>query len=330
MHLPLLLADVLATYPVAHQDRQRPLAPPTPLRFFDAEGRFHARPFVYLQTEDPTRLGHYLEDRSQRFPLRFFAPGPWGKRLLGVDEPAALHLLGTDRLGRDVFSRLLHGARLSVLAGMLAATLAVALGTALGLVAGFYGGWWDRGATALLELFVSLPWLYLLIAVRAFLPLELDPMKANAVLAVLVGLLAWTRPARLVRGEALVARNLDPLIAARGFGASDLHLLRHHVLPHSYPTITTQWALLVPACVMAEITLSFLGLGASEPIPSLGTLLAPLASYSASTARWHMFSPAFLLAALVLSYHLMANAFRKRLGVDSVFGLSSAEGEIHG
>ncbi|MEM8929733.1 MAG: ABC transporter permease [Acidobacteriota bacterium] len=317
LHVVVLAAGVLAPHDPTTQNRRLSFAPPTTLHWIDADGGFHWRPFVYRLEPDPQRPGGWREDPSQRFPLRLRVPseprqlGPWTAhhRWLGVDPPAAFHPLGTDRFGRDVASRLLHGARRSLFAGFAAAWLAILVGSTLGVVAGFYGGRVDRVLMRGTELALALPWLYLLLGVRAALPLDVDPSRALVLLVLLVGLLAWAIPARMVRGETLAIRERESVLAARGFGAGDLHLIRHHVVPAIAPTVLTQWALLTPQCVLAEATLSFFGLGAAEPHPSLGTLLSADQALLALDTPVGLFAPAVTLALVVLSYHLLANAF---------------------
>lgn len=331
LHGAAFFAGALAPHDPTEQNRRLPFAPPTRVHFFDAQGTFHLRPFVHRLEPDPRRPEAWREDRSRRYPLQFFVPseprsfGPivLRHRLVGVAPPATFHPLGTDRFGRDIASRLLHGARRSLFAGLGAALLAVALGTAVGVVAGFYGGWVDRSIMRGTELALALPWLYLLLGVRAVLPLDIDPGRVLVLLVLLVGLLAWARPARLVRGETLALRERESLVAARGFGASDLHLLRHHVLPAVATTAFTQIALLAPQCVLAEVTLSFFGLGATEPRPSLGTLLSAEEALLLVGTHAGLLGPVLALVLVVLSYHLLANALltsrdpADRLAVDS-------------
>jgi peptide/nickel transport system permease protein len=315
-HLAALGAGFLAPYPPHAQDRLLPYAPPTRVRFVDAEGGFHLRPFVYAPDEEALDDGRYEEDRGRTVPVRFLVAGsPYavaGLRsrvhLFGVDEPARLFLLGTDGLGRDQFSRLLHGARLSLAAGLLATALSLGLGWLLGTLAGFYGRWVDallmRGA----ELFLALPWLYLLFAVRAVLPLHVSAGQAFLTVVLVIGLVDWARPARLVRGVVLSARERNYVLAARGFGASDLYLIRRHVAPQTLPLVLTQAALLVPQYILAEVTLSFLGLGVSEPVPSLGNMLSALQQYHVLVSHWWMWLPGLSLVPLFLSYSALAHA----------------------
>jgi peptide/nickel transport system permease protein len=331
LHLGALGAGFLAPYGFDEQDRGHSYSPPVRLRWRDGEGRLHLRPFLYIGVEKPGAPGLYVEDRSRAFPVRFLVrttPAPpgrdgarvrlFGVRLFGVDSPARIYLLGTDRYGRDQFSRLLYGARVSLFSGLLAAALAVSLGLVAGAAAGFRGGWLDQVLMRTSELFLALPWLYLLLAVRAVLPLDLAPAGSFLLLVAVLGAVGWARPAHLVRGAVLSARRRDYVLAAQGFGGSDLYVLRRHVLPQAAGVALTQLALLVPQYVLAEVAMSFLGLGVAEPVPSWGTMLAELERYDALISyRWLLW-PAVLLTGAVLSYHTLAEHFRERLQTGEV------------
>jgi peptide/nickel transport system permease protein len=321
LHAAIMLAGFIAPYDEATQNREMPFAPPSRIHFIDPAGHFHARPFVYGWKHPQDDFTVYDVDQSQIYPLRFFVTGASYKlaglirtdtHFFGVDEPATVNLFGTDQFGRDVFSRTLIGGQISLLAGLLAAGLALALGTIIGGLAGFYGGWWDailmRGA----ELFLALPWLYLLFAVRAFLPLQVEPKQAFLLLVVIIGSVGWARPARLIRGVVLSARERDYVRAARGFGASDLYILRRHVLPQAGGVILTQAALLVPQYVLAEIALSFLGLGVGEPVPTWGNMLASLMQVHILESYWWMIAPGLAAIPFFLGYMALGNALEKR------------------
>jgi peptide/nickel transport system permease protein len=320
VHLAALGAGFLAPYGPTEQNRMWPYAPPTRLRFVDAEGRFHPRPFVYALSEAALDEGRYEEDRGRALPVRFLvrgSPGALGGEsarlhLFGVEEPARIFLLGTDGVGRDQLSRLMHGARLSLAAGLLATLLSLGLGWLLGLLAGFYGGRLDALVMRGAELFLALPWLYLLFAVRAVLPLHVPAAQAFLMVVLVIGLVDWARPARLVRGLVLSARERNYVLAARGFGASDLYLIRRHIAPHTVPLVLTQAALLVPQYILAEVTLSFLGLGVSEPAPSLGNMLAALQQYHVLVSYWWMWLPGLALVPVFLAYFALSQALPAR------------------
>jgi peptide/nickel transport system permease protein len=315
LHLPVLAAGWLAPYPPEVQYRELIWAPPVRPHLVDAEGAFHPWPFVYALRDHPERFGQYVEDESRRYPLRLLVRDEAGAlRLLGVDAPARLALLGTDGLGRDVLARLLHGGRVSLFAGLLAATLSSLVGLVLGSVAGYRGGAADAALMRLSELFLALPWLYLLLAVRAFLPLDASPVGTFLVLVLVIGLVDWARPARLVRGVALSARERDFVRAARGFGASDRYLIRHHVAPLALPVLLTRASLAVPQYVLAEVTLSFVGLGIAEPAASWGGLLASLQEYHVLVSCGWMWSPALALVAVVSAYYWLADRLQHALG----------------
>jgi peptide/nickel transport system permease protein len=230
--------------------------------------------------------------------------------LLRVEEPATMFLLGTDEFGRDVFSRLLHGGRVSLLAGLVATLLSVSLGLLLGGLSGYIGGRFDDGVMRLTEVFLALPWLYLLLAVRAFLPLHVSPVQAFLLLVVIIGVIGWAPPARLIRGVVMSARERDYVRAARGFGASHRYLLRRHVLPAAFGVALTQATLLIPRYILAEVTMSFLGLGVGEPAPSWGSMLTCLQQYHIALSAWWMLSPGDVLVLVVLCYHQVAGSFQ--------------------
>ncbi len=314
IHGVVALAGFFAPYHYATQSRMLPFAPPTPIHFQDPAGGWHPRPFVYRQVGDDSGSG-YVEDTSRAYPIRFFVRGePYDVlglftaevHLFGVEEPARVFLSGSDGFGRDQLSRLIYGGRISLLAGLLAAALSLGLGTLLGTVAGFYGRWVDALVMRGAELFMALPWLYLLLAARAFLPLSISPAQAFLLLVTLIGAIGWARPARLVRGVMLSAKERDYVRAARGFGAGDLYLIRRHLLPQTLGVVLTQAALLVPQYILAEVTLSFLGLGVAEPVPSWGTMLGELQQYHVLSSYWWMFSPGLVLIAVFVSYHRLA------------------------
>jgi peptide/nickel transport system permease protein len=322
VHAAILFAGFLAPYGFANQDRELPFAPPTRVRFFDTQGRFHARPFVYGLVSDPSQPNAYTTDTTQEYPIHFFVAGapyrvagilPDRVHFFGVDEPGRILLFGSDAFGRDQFSRFLYGGQLSLLAGLLAAAISVMLGMLIGGLAGFYGGWIDEALMRGGDLFLALPWLYLLFAVRATLPLHVSQRQVFLLLVTVMGLIGWARPARLIRGVALSAKERNFVLAARGFGASNAYILRRHVLPQAYGVVLTQITLLIPQYILAEVTLTFLGLGVGEPMPSWGSLLSSLQQYYVLASYWWMFLPALFLMPSFLAYYLAADALQERL-----------------
>jgi peptide/nickel transport system permease protein len=320
----VLAAPFLAPYDPVAQDREFSFTPPTRLHFVDADGGWHLRPFTYALSRRPGTLDQFEEDRSRLYFVRFLVRGApyrvagpisseW--RLLGVDAPGRLFLFGTDEYGRDLLSRFLHGGRISLLAGLLGAGISLTAGVLLGTIAGFFGSWVDEGIMRVGELFLALPWLYLLLAVRVTLPLDIGAGQTFLLLVTVMALVGWARPALLVRGLVMAARTREYVVAARSFGASNLHVVRRHVLPQVGGLALTQAAILVPQYTLAEVTLSFFGLGVGEPTPSWGNILAGLRHYHVIASYWWMFVPAVALVPVFLLYHLLADSLHRRTSI---------------
>ncbi len=320
LHGVIACAGFFAPYDPTSQDRKNPYLPPMRVHLVDAQGHLHSRPFVHpLRLREGT-FDQYEEDIARADLLRFFSTGdryrlfgflPCRWHLFGVENIRA-YLLGSDGYGRDQLSRLLYGTQVSLLAGLIGAGLTVLIGLCIGGVAGYYGGWRDDVLMRVTELFLALPWLYLLFALRAFLPLAVNPLEAFFLIVGVTGTVGWGRPARLVRGVVLSAKERDFVRAARGFGATDGYLFRRHILPETSSVLLTQAAILVPQFVLAEMTLSFLGLGVPEPVPSLGNLLSNLQQYSVLASYWWMYLPALTMVPFFLGYLGLASSLQER------------------
>ena len=321
IHALVLFAGFVAPYNFDTQERFHPFAPPTRIHFFDSHGRLHFRPFVYALHQDE-QSSEYREDQSVNLPIRFFTTGEeyrllgvWRCRIhfFGVSTPARIYLLGADGFGRDQLSRILYGGRISLFAGLLAASLSVLLGLAWGSLAGFYGGKIDDVIMRFADLFVVVPWFYLLLAIRAMLPLHIGPAVAFFLVIATIGIVGWARPARLVRGVVLSRRERNFVLAARGFGASNLYLLSRHILPAAWGVALTQMAVLIPQFILAEVLLSFLGLGIGEPVPSWRNMLAYAQQYHVLVSYWWMLLPGLALVPVFFVYHKLADSHHARL-----------------
>lgn len=302
------LADFLAVYDPIVQHREHNFAPPTKVHFADAEGRWYLRPFVYA------------EESQQQFPLRFFVVGapyrlfgliPSQRHLLGVDQPGRLFLLGSDALGRDVFSRLLYGARMSLMTAVVALLISLPLALLVGSLSGFYSGAFDFVSMRAIELFMALPALYLVIALRSALPLSLPPDKVFFAMVMVIALFGWAGLARIIRGAALSLRERDFVLAAKAIGATDARIIVHHILPNLTAVTLTQAALAAPGYILAEVTLSYLGLGVPEPLPSWGGMLASVGGVQQLSAFWWNLSPGAAIFITSLAFYLLAEGLRE-------------------
>ena len=317
-HLAFVFAGFLAPYDPAEQQRELPYIAPAHLQFRGPEG-FHLRPVA-------CGASSVVDGPAPCYPVHFlihgwtysFAGLQWNVHLFGVPSWGRIAILGTDAYGRDVWSRLLFGGRISLAAGLLATLVSLVLAMLIGTISGFYGKWTDEFLMGGAELFLVVPWLYFLLVLRAMLPLHLTAAATFLLVVGVIGSLGWARPMRLVRGVVLSARERNYVLAARGFGASDTYLLRRHIAPMTAGVLLTQAALLVPQFVAAEAALSFFGLGVSEPVPSWGNMLAVLQQYSVLVSYWWMLAPAIALVITSVMYGWLAEALQRSLKSSSI------------
>ena len=231
-----------------------------------------------------------------------------GELSAALRSPSTANLLGTDAQGRDVLSRVLFGARLSLAVGLTSQVIALTAGLALGLVAGFYGRWLDALVMRVADVTLAFPSLLLLIAVAAAVRPSL------AVVCVVIGLVGWAGMARLVRGQVLVARGLDYVQAARALGVSDGRLVTRHVLPNVLGPVIVAATLGVGGAIMAEAALSFVGLGAQPPTPSWGSMIAEGRDLL-RVAPWVSLFPGLAIGLTVLGVNLVGDGLRDALDV---------------
>ena len=225
-----------------------------------------------------------------------------------LQGPSASHWLGTDIQGRDVWARLVYGARVSLSAGIVSQSIALTIGLALGLVAGYYGGWIDEIVMRLADVTLAFPTLLLLIAMAAALQPSLG------VVFLTIGLVGWAGMARLVRGQVLVVRQLEFVQASKALGARDVRVVMLHVLPSVVAPVLIAVTLGVAAAIMAESALSFLGLGVQPPTPSWGSMIADGRDLNQlRTAPWTSLAPGMAIGAAVLGFNLLGDALRDAL-----------------
>lgn len=298
-----LAASSLAPHDPWTQFADFEYAPPMPPRILDDQGGLH-RLFIY-----PVRLVNRLErrfeeDRTRRVPLRWFTGG---KVLSTDDEEAPWLLLGGDALGRDVFARVLGGARLSLGVALLATAGALLIGAALGAAAGFAGGAVDSAAMRLADFVIVLPVIYVVLALRAVMPLILTPQQIFWTLVAVLACAGWPYAARGVRALIAAERQKEYAEAARAMGAGRLRILLRHLLPATRGYLGVQATLLLPAFIVAEATLSFVGLGFPDSSPSWGVMLPqPAETHALMQAPW-LLSPAAAIVITVLALHLLTD-----------------------
>jgi peptide/nickel transport system permease protein len=297
-----LFSPLLATHDPAAQSSQFVLAPPMPVRVIGDDGRWRA-PFVYPLRLQDRLLRTFGEDRGQPAPLQWFRGGR-----IASAAGAEWFPLGTDGLGRDVFARLVLGARLSLGVAAAAALAAIGLGAIVGGVAGVAGGRADAALMTLADFVIALPAIYVALTLRASLPLVLSTAAVFWTLVGVLALIGWPVVARGVRGIVSGEARQEYAEAARAAGAGRTRLLLHHLLPATFGFLAVQATLLVPAFILAEATLSYVGLGFADPAASWGSMLQAVErGRLLAEAPW-LLAPAFAIAITVLCVNLLGSA----------------------
>jgi peptide/nickel transport system permease protein len=314
-------SDFLAPYDYRAQSRREPNAPATAIHFRDEEGTFQLWPVIYKSDMADPLSQRYEEDRSTAFPLSFFVRGepyrflglvPAELRLFGVQGVEAkdaprINLLGTDALGRDRFSRLLGAIRFSLIVSPAGTLLACLIGTFLGTLSGYANRFVDTVLMGAADTMLALPALILILAARAAFPLELPPMRAAILLVLIFALTGWAEIARLSRSLVRSVREREYILAARSIGLSEPRILFRHVLPNITRPLITQATIMLPYFLLAEVALSFLGVGLQEPEPSLGNMLAAANDLTQLSAHpVLLLSPAIVIFLFTLGTRLIA------------------------
>jgi peptide/nickel transport system permease protein len=299
--------------------------PPQRVHFLD--GWRPARPYVYgiEQFRDPVTLAvGYKADESKRLPIRFFVQGHeyemWNlfktnMHLMGVDEPddgkpMPFYPLGTDRMGRDMFSRLMYATRISMSIGLVGVLVSLFLGVLLGGISGYRGGLVDAAIQRMIEFLRSIPTIPLWLALAAAVPQDWSMTKVYFAITVIISLIGWTTLAREVRGRFLAMREEDFVVAARLYGSGQMRIIFRHMLPSFMSHVIATTSLAVPAIIIAETSLSFLGLGLRQPAISWGVLLFEAQKLQAvAAAPWLLIPGAFILLA-VLSLNFLGDGLR--------------------
>lgn len=320
LYASALVSEVLAPYGLDSRDSDHILAPPQSIHLFH-EGKFIG-PFVYGLTyalNMDTLKREYEPDLARPQPLRFFCSGDdykfWGL------IPASLHLvcpakggtfflMGTDRLGRDMFSRLIYGTRISLTVGLLGIAISIILGVTLGGIAGYFGGFADLTIQRLIEVFRSFPEVPLWMALSAALPVDWSPIFVYFGITIILGLLDWTGLARAVRAKLLSLREEDFCVAAQLMGASPPRIIGRHLLPSFASHLIASATLSIPGMILGETALSFLGLGLRPPITSWGVLLSEAQNINVVTLYPWLMAPVLPVVLTVLCFNFFGDGLR--------------------
>jgi len=322
LYFSALFAGFLAPYSQSRQNREHFYHPPTELHFVDEDGHFHLRPFIYRSVMVNLSTPGYAEDVSKRYPLKFLVRGDEytvlfflrsNLHLYGVDEPARVFLLGTDIFGRDLLSRLLFGSQISLSIGLVGITLTFFLGMLLGGISGYYGGIIDVILMRITELLMSIPALYLILALRATIPSSVPSTQMYLIIVVILSFIGWASLSRIIRGMVLSIREEEYVLAARALGLGSLRIITQHILPNTYSFVIVAATVTIPGYILGEVALSFLGFGIQEPQSSWGLMLKEAQSVRVLTSHPWVLAPGILIFITVLAFNFLGDGLRDAL-----------------
>jgi len=341
-YLAVIGADFIAPYDPYVSQVDGSLLPPTQVFWRSPEGTFQG-PTVYptrqLATDIETGKRPLEVDFSQPSPVRLWVkgdryrfgqirlplppsfemvevfPGISGDRhLFGTVGPAKINLLGTDEQGRDQFSRLLFGGRISLFIGLVGILISFPLGMLVGGVAGYFGGWIDALLMRLVEVLMTIPGIYLLVALAAVLPPGLSSAQRFFLIVIITSFISWSGLARVIRGQVLSLKEQEYVQAAKALGAGSGRIIVRHILPQTASYIIISATLAVPGFIVAESVLSLIGLGIQQPDPSWGNLLSIATNASILVLQpWLVWPPALLIILTVLAFNLLGDGLRDAL-----------------
>jgi len=322
-YLAVLGADFLAYTDPNASEAQRSLMPPQPIHWFD-DWQFSPHVYAVRGYRDlQTFQRVYKVDLTQKIPIRFFARGfeykflgliPTNRHLIGVDEgleaAKTIFLLGTDVQGRDVWSRLMYATRISMTIGLVGVTLSLFLGVLLGGISGFYGGMADTIIQRVIEILRSIPTIPLWMGLAAALPRDWSVLQVYFAITIIISLLGWTELARVVRGRFLGLREEDFVVSARLVGCSEMRIIFVHMVPSFMSHIIAATTLALPAMIISETALSFLGLGLRPPAISWGVLLQQAQNVQTVALSSWLMIPALPVIVAVLAFNFLGDGLR--------------------
>lgn len=318
--LTAVFAPFVAPYSVEAKDRSAIYSPPQVIRIFTEDGALSA-PFVlgFEEVMDPVTYEITFEPSYEKaVPLRFFVKGAeytqlgmtFETHLFGTQEDGFVHLLGTDGLGRDVFSRMVYGARVTLLMGFLVMAVACVIGTLMGVTSGYFGGRTDTVIQRLIEFIKSFPDLPLYLALVAVLPRNADPITTFVMFAAIIVLLQWANLARELRGKVIAIRSVEFVRAAVAVGASDRRIILRHIVPNMSSHIIVWATYVLPEVILLESFLSFLGVGIQQPLVSWGVMLNAVRDFQSLAAAPWLLSPVAMIVLSVLAFNALGDGMR--------------------
>lgn len=328
IYITLFLADFIAPYTKDFSDRTMAYVPPSKVFTIDENGKL-SKPYTYnyVRTFNQDTLEiEYNFDRTKKHYVKFLSKGetykflgliPMKRHLFTTDAGGRIFLLGTDINGRDVFSRLLFGGRISMTIGFLALFVLFPIGLLYGGISGYFGGKVDAVMMRFAEAVMSIPSFYLLIILASILPSGMTSTQRFLLIVIILALIGWAGFARVVRGMVLSIKNQEYVQAAQSIGASKMRIITKHILPQTTSFVIVAMTLSIPSYILSESGLSFLGLGIQQPDASWGNMLKEAQEFTNIIYRPWLLAPGFLIFVSVLAFNLIGDTIRDILDPQS-------------
>lgn len=328
MYSMVFAASFISPYSKDYSNRDKAYAPPSKIYIINEKGKL-SFPYTYnyVRYFDKENFdSKYIEDRSHKYKVKYFAKGekyklfgiiPFDRHFYNVEKGGELYLLGTDVNGRDNFSRLLYGGRISLTIGFLALLISFPLGMLYGGISGYLGGKTDFIMMRTAEAIMSIPSFYLLIILASILPANMSSAMRFTLIVVILALIGWAGFSRVVRGMVLSIKKREYIVAAEAMGASNIRVIVRHILPQTLSYVIIAMTLSVPSYILSESGLSFLGLGIQQPDASWGNMLKEAQEFINIVSRPWLLAPGFLIFAAVLSFNVIGDTIRDVLDPNS-------------
>ena len=321
LYVIIIFADFIAPYTSTYSNRDLAYAPPSNIYTIDENGHF-SLPYTYnyvREYDSELMQTVFKQDRSKKYYLKLFPKAekhkilgiiPTHRHLFGVQDGGQIYLLGTDINGRDVFSRLLYGGRISMTVGFLSLLIVFPIGLLYGGISGYFGGILDILMMRFAEAIMAIPSFYLLIILAAILPSGMTSVQRFALIVIILALIGWAGFARVVRGMVLSIKEEEFVQAEKIMGASKMRIILKHIIPQTTSYVIIAMTLSIPSYILAESGLSFLGLGIQQPDASWGNMLKEAQEFTNILYRPWLLTPGALIFIAVLSFNLLGDAIR--------------------